>query len=210
MIYIVARDIPDAWFQALTALFQFGREYEITHGSYVGQKRLEMPAMIQIWYPESRPLVPERRPGLEIPPPTTMEYVEEYLPYLMTDQAPKENETYTYGQRVAPQMEEIIRRGHTGSNQEIIEVARPEDLELSDPPCLRLIDTRIEEGELAFTLYFRSWDLWGGFPVNLAAIHLMQEYMAGCMGVSTGEIVAVSKGLHLYDHVWDVARRWVG
>ena len=43
-------------------------------------------------------------------------------------------------------------------------------------------------------------------PANLAAIRLMQEYMAESIGVAAGEIVASSKGLHLYDHSWDVAK----
>jgi thymidylate synthase len=154
----------------------------------------------------------------KIPPPTTMDYVEEYLPYLMTDQPLKENEQYTYGQRIVLQMDKIIRRYKThgyGSNQECIAVARPEDIDLDDPPCLRNIDTRIvapdglKEGEpyqLHFFPYFRSWDLWGGFPPNLAAIRLMQEYMAAEIGVEPGEILCTSKGLHLYDHSWDVAQ----
>jgi len=31
---------------------------------------------------------------------------------------------------------------------------------------------------LHFVLYFRSWDLWGGFPAKLAGIQLLKEYMA--------------------------------
>jgi thymidylate synthase len=151
-----------------------------------------------------------------------MEYVEEYLPYLMEDSELKENEQYTYGQRIKSQMEAIIRRYREngyGSNQECIAVARPEDIELEDPPCLRSIDTRIvapdglKEGEphlLHFFPYFRSWDLWGGFPANLAAVRLMQEYMAVMIGVEPGEMLCTSKGLHLYDHTWDVAKLRVG
>jgi thymidylate synthase len=147
-----------------------------------------------------------------------MEYIEEYLPYLMTDAPPKENELYTYGQRVAPQMEAIIRRylkNGFGSNQECIAVARPEDIALEDPPCLRQIDCRIfpedglhegERPELHFVVYFRSNDLWNGFPANLASIRLMQEYMAECIGVAPGEIMYASKGLHIYDHAWDIAK----
>jgi thymidylate synthase len=58
---------------------------------------------------------------------------------------------------------------------------------------------------LHFIVYFRSNDLWNGFPANLAAIRMMQEYMAECIGVEPGEIVYSSKGLHIYDHAWNVA-----
>jgi len=72
--------------------------------------------------------------------------------------------------------------------------------------CLRSIDTRISEGKLHFQVYFRSWDLWNGFPANLGAIQLLKEYMAGQIGVEDGEIIVSSKGLHLYDYIWELAK----
>ena len=44
-------------------------------------KRLDL-AVVQVKYPGTRPLVPDVPQG--VPPPSTMEYVESYLPYLMT------------------------------------------------------------------------------------------------------------------------------
>lgn len=223
-ISIVARDLPDAWFQAVDAVIAHGRKWTVQHGSYEGQKRWELDwVMIHITHPGVRPIVPEMPTHLaHVPPPTTMEYVEEYLPYLMENSPLKKNEQYTYGERIKAQMEAIILRYKSngyGSNQECIAVAKPSDITLDDPPCLRQIDTRIvapdgrrpdEPYALHFFPYFRSWDLWGGFPPNLAAIRLMQEYMAESIGVEAGEIICSSKGLHLYDHAWDVAKLRVG
>ena len=76
---------------------------------------------------------------------------------------------------------------------------------LQDPPCLRSIDTRIQDNKLVFIVYFRSWDLFGGMPANLGAIQLMKEYMAAEIGVDPGETIASSKGLHLYDYAWELA-----
>ena len=61
-------------------------------------------------------------------------------------------------------------------------------------------------GKLHFILYFRSWDLWGGFPSNLGGLQLVKQYMAEEIGVEDGEIIAASKGLHLYDYAWDLAK----
>ena len=219
-IYLKARDLPDAWFQAIDAVLEHGRQWTIEHGSYEGQKRWELDYVtIHITHPGIRPLIPEMPAHLShVPPPTTMEYVEEYLPYVMTDAPLKENELYTYGERINRQMEEFIRQYSLygfGNNQACIAVAKPEDIWLDDPPCLRNLDTRIvsidglragEQHALHFFLYFRSWDLWNGFPANLAAIRLMQEYMAESIGVEAGEMIVSSKGLHLYDHVWDIAK----
>ncbi len=106
------------------------------------------------------------------------------------------------------QMELVIwtyrNMGHR-NNQMIMQVGQPSDVLLKDPPCLRHIDTRIQDGKLHFFPYFRSWDLWGGFPANLAAIQMMKEYMAAEIGVEDGEIIASSKGLHLYNYVWELA-----
>jgi thymidylate synthase len=71
---------------------------------------------------------------------------------------------------------------------------------------LRSIDTRIQNDTLHFFVYFRSWDLWNGFPANLAAIQNLKEYMAGEIGVSDGEMVVESKGLHLYGYAEDLAK----
>lgn len=207
--FIQARDIPDAWFQCISRILESGRVYNINRGSYAGQKRRELDFVtVQIKYPGNRPLIPDIPAHLGIPAPTTMEYVEEYLPYLMTG-IKQEHEQYTYGERIVISMDKVIKmykeEGH-GTNQAIMEIGRPEDIDLEDPPCLRLIDTRIKDNTLHFIVYFRSWDLWGGFPANLAGIQLMKEYMAQEIGVNDGQIIASSKGLHLYDYTWDIAK----
>lgn len=91
------------------------------------------------------------------------------------------------------------------NNQMILQVGQPEDMILQDPACLRSIDTRIQDGKLHFFPYYRSWDMFSGFPANLAAIQVLKEYMASEIGVEDGEIIASSKGLHMYKYVWKLA-----
>ena len=93
------------------------------------------------------------------------------------------------------------------NNQMVLQVAQPDDMLLQDPPCLRHIDTRIQDGKLHFYPYLRSWDLWGGFPANLGGIQLLKEYVAAEIGVEDGEIIATSKGLHIYGYSFDLAKR---
>lgn len=156
---------------------------------------------------------------------------------------------------------------HVGyrNNQLIMQVGQGSDMHLEDPPCLRQIDTRIQNDEeeeiynllgiyyvttgekfydahpdvegpdatrsavikglaefmpdnmiertmkqakvykLHFFPYFRSWDLYGGFPANIAAIEMMKQYCAAQIGVENGEIVAATKGLHIYDYTFEIA-----
>ena len=97
------------------------------------------------------------------------------------------------------------RFGHR-NNQMVLQVAHPTDLTLLDPPCLRSIDTRVQDDALHFVIYFRSWDLWGGMPANLAGIQNLKEYMANEIGLNDGEMVVESKGLHLYGYAEELAK----
>jgi len=113
------------------------------------------------------------------------------------------------GQLYLNQIEWIIdtyKRFGQRNNQMVLQVAHPSDVTLIDPPCLRSIDTRIQDDTLHFFVYFRSWDLWGGLPANLAGIQNLKEYMAGQIGVQDGEMVVESKGLHLYGYAEDLAK----
>lgn len=92
------------------------------------------------------------------------------------------------------------------NNQMVLQVAHPSDMLLLDPPCLRSIDTRIQDDTLHFIIYFRSWDLWGGLPANLAGIQNLKEYMATEIGVADGQMIVESKGLHLYGYAEDLAK----
>jgi len=100
---------------------------------------------------------------------------------------------------------DTYRRFGSRNNQMVLQVAHPSDVCLVDPPCLRSIDTRIQDGTLYFVVYFRSWDLWGGMPANLAGIQNLKEYMAGAIDVKDGEMIVESKGLHLYGYAEELA-----
>ena len=227
-VHITAFDVDDAWFQALSAILDKGTVYTIDRGSYKGQQRLEFDFVtIRITNPSHQiiPIIPE---GVSIPAPTDLNYVQSYLTYLLTDEK-TQTEDYTYGERlVRPkvkipqekdlrreipvgvnQIEEVIRiykEEGFGTNQAVMEIGMPSDIQLDDPPCLRLIDTRVRYGKLHFILYFRSWDLWGGFPSNIGGLELVKQHMASEIGVEDGEIIACSKGLHLYDYAWEWAK----
>ena len=208
---VEARDLPEAWFLCLRKALTQGREYTIDRGSNVGHKRKELDFIVlQVKHPSDRPLVPDVPQG--VPPPSSMEYVENYLQYLMTS-LKATNEQYTYGEDLADQIPELIRiykEGGHNTNQGFMAVGSRESIKLTDPPCLRGIDTRVMNGKLHFIAYFRSWDLWAGFPSNLAGMQLLKEYVASEIGVEDGELIALSKGLHLYDYTWGLARTAAG
>ncbi|MFH1045567.1 MAG: thymidylate synthase [Candidatus Omnitrophota bacterium] len=230
-VHIEAFDLDDAWFQCLCKILEYGHVYKIDRGSYAGQHRLEFDFVTLHVKNPAHQIIPIMPEGSSIPPPTTMEYIQQYLAYLVTGQK-TETEDYTYGERLVDpkvkietgssekkmvsemplqcnQIEEVIKMYKTqgfGTNQATMEIGMPSDIKLNDPPCLRIIDTRVRYGKLHFMLYFRSWDLWGGMPSNLGGLELVKQYMAEEIGVENGEIIACSKGLHLYEYAWELAK----
>ena len=107
--FIQARDLPDAWFQCVYNIFDKGYEYTIDRGSFKGQKRVEYDyIVVHIAHPGTRPLIPDIPPGCNVPPPTSMEYVEQYLEKLITSRKDV-HEAYTYGEDLEKQIDEVIR-----------------------------------------------------------------------------------------------------
>lgn len=209
---VVARDLNEAWWKLLRLCLAEGYEYVITRGSHnVGKPRKEFDcAVIQITHPGTRPLSPTVPEG--VPPPTTDQFIQEYLSYLLA-KGKKEKEEYTYGEYLEVQFLRVIEMyKETGefTNQACMNVGDAFSINLPDPPCLRVVDTRIRHGALHWFVYFRSWDLWGGFPVNMGGLQLAKEMMAKELGVEDGELFAFSKGLHLYGEALEVAKSAVG
>ena len=253
--HVVARDLPDLWFQAVHDILDNGRRFVIDRGSYAGQTRLEYDYFTgHVRFPGTKPLLPDIPASCGIPNPVEDAYIyggegyeRSYIEYLMTGHK-EPGESYTYGERLtrAPlrgeklqwwrqnnreivdireidgkmvfeedgelylnQIEWVIdtyKKYGYRNNQMVLQVAHPSDLTLVDPPCLRSIDTRIQDEKIHFCIYFRSWDLWGGLPANLAGIQNLKEYMATEIGVGDGEMIVESKGLHLYGYAEDLAK----
>jgi thymidylate synthase len=211
-VYLSVKNLPEAWFTCIRWLMSentYTHKYKIDKGTYAGEYRIEFDFItIFVEYPGSFPRIPDVPQG--IPCPTSEAYVDQYIEKLMTPRKDI-NEEYTYGQYLTPQIPKIIEKYKSGpgNNQCYMTIGGPESIDQEDPPCLRGIDTRIIDDTLHFMVYFRSWDLWAGFPNNLAALQFLKEYMASEIGVKDGNLIAVSKGLHLYPYAWELAKQVV-
>jgi thymidylate synthase len=227
-VHIVATDLDDAWFKVIYEIMSVGYRYPVERGSYEGAQRIELDlATVQITDPGSGPLLPIMPEGLGVPAPADITYVEtEYFPGYLMSSIKAENEQYTYGERInQPVRDDLlgvertqlewaieILRDTPATNQACVEIGQPSDIVLHgkdgsyDPPCMRLIDFRVRYGKLHLIAYFRSWDAWNGLPVNLAGLELLKRYVSAEIGVESGELVGVSKGLHIYQHAEEAAR----
>ena len=116
-------------------------------------------------------------------------------------------------------VDHFIEKGY-GNNHAAITVGCAEGLKRYDWPykeetekgsteCLRQLTFKIHEDQLNLTCFFRSWDLYGGTPVNLGGLSLLMEYTTNLINsrkkdnmpeVKTGNLQAHSDGLHIYSH----------
>lgn len=209
---VEAFDLNGLFRALIESVFEEGHIYKIDKGSSEGRYRLEFDYVtMRVHNPGMRPLYPDVPDGL--PAPASMDQIEEYYQNKIVNTEVQPNERYTYGQFLVPQIITAIERYKAdgpGCNQLTMTVGDMTSMSMPDPPCLRMIDTRINKFGLHFIVYFRSWDLWAGLPANLGGLQLLKEYMAKEIGVRDGEIIASSKGLHLYDHQWQIAWEYLG
>jgi thymidylate synthase len=228
-MYIQAKTLPDAWFQAVYNLIDYDEElnlkngilYRIDQGSYEESWRLEYPFVaIEIEHPLDKPQLPDFPPHTGLPPIADMTYVYQYfIEYFMGAEVPP-NTAYTYGSRInkvlfknkarnhnMTQLEYLIERlnEHPRSNQLVLQVAEPDDLTLDDPPCLRSIALKVIDRDIDLHVYFRSNDLWAGFPLNTACLSMFLKYLTVMTEFGAGKIYYFCSGLHIYHHNFEHA-----
>jgi len=209
-----AFSLDDAWRTAMTICIQRGHDYIVEGGSYMGQIRRQLKMFaIEISNPGSRPLAPILPPS--IPAPTSEDKICEYFICYIVGTEKAENEDYTYGQFIAPQMDrilELLRSSGGYTNQATINIGNEWSSLLDDPPCLRCISFKVVDRYLDMFAYFRSWDLFGAFSENLGGLQLLKELVLTYLSlnkstkdVRDGSIYAVSDGLHLYEQYFNLA-----
>jgi thymidylate synthase len=219
---ITGNTIEDAWRSAIVMCLRFGSDFLVRGGSYVGQVRKQIDYVtIFVREPYIRPLSPILPPHL--PQTLTDDRIDEYFIGKIVGCELSENQSYTYGQFILPQLMRAISlliSSNGGTNQATITVGDPNSIFLDDPPCMRAVSFKVIRGSLQMALYFRSWDLIAGLPENLGGLQLLKEFVLSYlidsgMGVKDGPIIAFSDGLHIYDQYAAIAEslcldlRWV-
>lgn len=225
--FLLAKTISDAWFQLIYNLFDKAYLQRVQKGSFENEQyRIQYSGIaVYIEHPYYE-MVPTMPPNSGIPAPTTMEYIEDYFANYLMNPEISENETYTYASRIhskmpkgGTQFERVVEmlKSTPLTNQAVIEIATPQDLDICygndgklDPPCLRLLDFKViplnNELVLTVSAYFRSWDLWAGFPTNLGGIELLKQYIASEASLKNGPMYAYSAGAHIYGYQEEIAR----
>ncbi len=211
--------IDEAWHMTLWRCARGGNKQEIGRGSYSGEDteitRWQLEQLsVRIDEPWRRPLAVFGTQ--EFPAPTSEERIHEYFARYLASAEKTDNEEYTYGERIEEQWDEavdMIVQSEGNTNQCCISISKPEDISLENPPCLRQIhfqcvDKEGEPKKLYMSLYFRSWDLYAGFPENIGGLQLLKEKMIIDLEnkgfeIEDGPIIAYSSGAHIYSYCKD-------
>jgi hypothetical protein len=73
------------------------------------------------------------------------------------------------------------------------------DSNSNDIPCNLCICFAVRSGKLTMTVYNRSNDaIWGAYGANAVHMSMLQEVVAGMVGILVGEYTQVSNNFHLY------------
>lgn len=200
---IEANTVVEAWFSCLKEVDKLGLCYKVDGGIFDGQYRKELDfVQIKIININSCSMGATRNEQ------KLFEYNEGYLPSdLIRDKFELANKSYT--EYLQPQIDYIIKEYKCkgpNNNQLVMMIGDSTDHNPASNPCLRLIDTRIKHGKLHFFAYFRSWDLWSGFPYDTQALQNLKYNMAKQIDVEDGVLMCMSKGLHLYDYTWEYCK----
>jgi thymidylate synthase len=78
-----------------------------------------------------------------------------------------------------------------------------------DVPCTNLMRFSIRNGKLNMMVVMRSNDLWFGYPYDVYNFTMLQEIMAGLLGVEVGKYTHVADSLHLYEMHFNAARELI-
>ena len=202
--------IEGAWRMALWQCAKEGYKYKVKKGSYEGQLRKQLPFLtVIIEEPWQRPLAPSMPEGTGIPAPTNEERIHNYFYEYLATNTKTDQEDYTYGEFIEPQLDRAIKllnESNGGTNQATLNIGGEQNIFLSDPPCLRVVDFKVVDGQLMLSVFFRSWDLFAGFPENIGGLQLLKEYVLMHLEfpVEDGHIVAYSSGAHVYEQYFPV------
>ena len=216
--YVMAFDIPGAWYRTLEEIWRHGDDFQVGYGSEVTMTR-KLNLSIEITSPETRPLVAEKAP-------CDMKYINSYALQYLWAGVKEEGETYTYASRLrdpVDQVEQVISRyvEEPNDRQLTLVIRQPQDIfrDLAgmrhEPPCLTVIDTELYNGRLHLTCYFRSWDAYAGLPANVAGIQIFNEALVSEINsragtkYATGKLIFHSKNCHIYSRLYDLVEELI-
>lgn len=145
------------------------------------------------------------------------EILEHYIPQVTTKNV-TEGLSYTYGSRLYAddQIDSIVMKLLTEHySKQAIAVTWQSSIDTTskNPPCLVLVDCKIQNDKLYMTCYFRSHDAYGAYCMNIYALQQLQKNIimqincgqpdTNSAELSLGNLTIISNSCHIYDRDFD-------
>jgi thymidylate synthase len=177
----------------------------------MAEERLELDfATIEVLQPWTLPLVPTVPLG--IPPPTDDKMITELFAATRYNYQLRPGVDY-YGYHLERQIDYAIsqyKKYGFDIDQMCLIASPPDNLFLEDPWCLKLIDTKVQDGKLCFIAYVRGLDIWQGFAYFAAMLELLKQDMAEKIKAQNGQLFIIGKSFCLLEHQVDLAKTAAG
>ena len=135
---------------------------------------------------------------------------------------PNEKFVYSGSASVVDQVNYVIKafKRDINTRQAIIEIGDPvkdsfeypgsndELKKTKDYPCTRSLMFAVRKGALDLTVTIRSNDLiWGFSAVNVFNFTMIQEVVAGILGIPVGKYYHMANNLHIYEDKFDLVKK---
>lgn len=195
-------DLYRLWRKALTKVKLFGT----IKGSDNDSHQRELLGLVSVLTSEGDVKVNPKMPNVDI--------LDEYIPKVCSSVCTDET-SYTYGSRLHAdgQLEHCINELSTNiwSRRCVSVTYRPTVDVLSPyPPCLMLIDFKVQQDKLYMCCYFRSHDIYNAYCMNIIALRQLQKNIINAINerrgnddVSLGYMMIVSNSAHVYERDFD-------
>lgn len=204
--YVIGETLPEAYHHALWSLCMGG---EIVDCPDYHTRCKELPMTIEVGRPLKEPMISRLIP---CGPEMLKEYELEMLDGIKDFAVERGRWSYTYHERIAPQLPRIIEMLERDRNTRhaFIDVRREGDLYLDHPPCLTSVQYFIRStpeypnGQLDCKVLFRSNDAVKATYMNMYALIRLQEVIATELGVPVGTYVHRANSFHAYERDWEL------
>jgi thymidylate synthase len=216
LIKIRRPTVGEAWVEVLKNLLKFGVKSEAVH-HYFDRKVNEYRELLNLAVvienedpaePKICDYFPFGRRDLD-------NYFQEFL------RPERGEQPYTYGERllnyeglnqVEKMVEKLRRFSYDKGALAVLWQPKVDNFPVRQPwrtPCLTLIQGQCLGEKLYLTVYFRSNDMFGAWPLDALALRLLQKKIADEVGVGLGSLITISNMAHLYGHDFAAAAKIV-
>lgn len=188
--YIVRdQNLERLWKRVLTKINLFGYLKDSDNGS----KQKELLAVVSVLTAKAE--IFKEMPNYNI--------LESYIPQVCSENISGDF-SYTYGSRLHEfeQIQNCVNelKKHKYSRRAISLTWRPQiDSTSLYPPCLILVDFKIQNNMLFMTCYFRSHDAYNAYCMNIYALQQLQINVSNQINVNLGYLTIISNSCHVYE-----------